>query len=98
LSRLLCPQVHQNAEHFEERYRRLWRALDDGRTWLGTTHPEPASFAQRLIDEDHYYWTSRQPLRCPAWTWQAPRYVTGISAYRNWLDTKPFAKRESSNV
>ncbi|GEP11087.1 hypothetical protein [Methylobacterium gnaphalii] len=62
LSRWLYPATHRDAE----RYWRLWNGLDEARWWPGVQHPEAASLAHRLIDEDHEYWTSAKPTRDPA--------------------------------
>jgi len=88
LSRWLCPDVHRDAE----RYEKLWRGLDEARWWLGSEFPEAASLAHRLIDEDLWYWNSQKPMRDPAWKWQAPEWVSGITAFREWLRSKPFPR------
>lgn len=89
ISRRLCHEAHRDAE----RYHRLRGELDTARQWLGVRCPEGASVAQWALDRDHFYWTSEEPARPAGWIWQPPAYVSDISSFRAWLESRPFGPR-----
>lgn len=86
LARLLDPQMAKEQQAFW----RMWRNADDIRNWCGVTHPEAASAAQLLIDQDAWFWGRESDKR--DLPWRAGTLTTQITDYRNWLDRLPFAK------
>lgn len=92
LTERIARWVSPNLARDSEAYHRVMMRLDEARWWLGSYVPEGASVAQYIIDDDRWYWTSKRD-HSQGLPWQAPPYVTGISSFRDWLLTRPFAGR-----
>jgi hypothetical protein len=84
LARLLDPQMAKEQKAFW----RMWHNADEIRNWCGMTHPEAASAAQLLIDQDAWFWGKEPDTRDLPWRARCLTHL--ISDYRNWLDRQPF--------
>jgi hypothetical protein len=89
LARLLSPQMAKD----QAAYRRIRSTLDDVRYWCHHDHPVASAAAQFVIDDDDWYQGVIDIRDLP---WRPPPYARRIDTFRNWLDTMPFNKRESS--
>jgi hypothetical protein len=69
--------------------------MADYEQWLGTSHPEAASVVQHLLKDDLNYWTGNKFEKNDSLWWRSPPWVCDVSDFRNWLDTKPFDRRQS---